>query len=158
MQAGLATGARYGELVALRVADFDPEAGTLTVRMAKNGRGRHIVLADEGIRLFRSLAAGKAGDALLLPKPDGMSWKRTQQTFWMAKACKHASIEPPVGFHTLRHSWASLSVMAGMPLMVVARQLGHADTRMIEKHYGHLAPDFINQTIRSECAEIRDRT
>jgi integrase len=40
-------------------------------------------------------------------------------------------------------------VMAGMPLMVVARQLGHADTRMIVQHYGHLAPDFVNQAIRA---------
>ena len=54
-----------------------------------------------------------------------------------------------MGFHGLRHSWASLAVMASMPLMVVARQLGHADTRMVEKHYGHLAPDFVNQAIRT---------
>ena len=58
VQAALATGARYGELIALRVADFDQDAGTLTVRMAKNGRGRHIILADEGVKLFKSLAAG----------------------------------------------------------------------------------------------------
>jgi integrase len=149
VQAGLATGGRYGELIALRVADFDPDAGTLTVRMAKNGRGRHIVLADEGIKLFKSLAAHKPGNALLLAKPDGEPWKRTQQTYHMAQACARARIDPPIGFHQLRHSWASLAVMNGMPLMVAARQLGHADTRMVEKHYGHLAPDFVNQAIRA---------
>jgi integrase len=149
VQAALATGGRYGELIALRVADFDPDAGTLTVRMAKNGRGRHIVLADEGISRFRSLATGKPGAALLLAKPDGEPWKRTQQTFWMARACARARIDPPIGFHGLRHTWASLAVMAGMPLMVVARQLGHADFRMIVQHYGHLAPDFVNQAIRA---------
>jgi hypothetical protein len=26
---------------------------------------------------------------------------------------------------------------------VVAKNLGHADTRMVEKHYGHLAPSYI---------------
>jgi hypothetical protein len=36
----------------------------------------------------------------------------------------------------------------GMPLMVVARNLGHVDTRTVEKHYGHLAPSFIVEAIR----------
>jgi len=36
-----------------------------------------------------------------------------------------------------------------VPLMVVARNLGHADTRMVEKHYGHLATSYIRQAIRS---------
>jgi hypothetical protein len=42
-------------------------------------------------------------------------------------------------FHALRHTWASLAVMGGVPLLVVAKNLGHVDTRMVEKHYGHLA-------------------
>jgi hypothetical protein len=39
--------------------------------------------------------------------------------------------------------------MAGVPLMVVAKNLGHSDTRMVEKHYGHLAPSFITEAIRA---------
>lgn len=38
--------------------------------------------------------------------------------------------------------------MAGVPMAVIARQLGHADTRMTEKHYAHLAPSYVAQTIR----------
>ena len=38
--------------------------------------------------------------------------------------------------------------MAGMPLMVVARNLGHVDTRMVEKHYGHLAPSYVVEQVR----------
>jgi len=35
------------------------------------------------------------------------------------------------------------AVMNGMPLMIVARNLGHRDTRMCELHYAHLpAPKF----------------
>jgi integrase len=41
-----------------------------------------------------------------------------------------------VSFHILRHSWASLAVMAGVPLLVVAKNLGHADTRMVENITG----------------------
>ena len=44
---------------------------------------------------------------------------------------------------------ASLAVMNGTPLLVVAKNLGHSDTRMVEKHYGHLAPSFITEAIRA---------
>jgi hypothetical protein len=39
--------------------------------------------------------------------------------------------------------------MNGTPLMVVARNLGLSDTRMIEKHYGHLTQSYVNQAIRA---------
>ena len=64
-QAALATGARYGELTALRASDFNPDSGTIHVRTSKSGKGRHIVLNDEGAALFRSLAAGKPGHCRL---------------------------------------------------------------------------------------------
>jgi hypothetical protein len=39
--------------------------------------------------------------------------------------------------------------MRGVPLAVIASQLGHADTRMVEKHYGHLAPSYVADTVRA---------
>jgi len=66
----------------------------------------------------------------------------------MAEACARAKIKPAISFHILRHTWASLAVMKSVPLLVVAKNLGHADTRMVEKHYGHLAPSFIADAIR----------
>jgi hypothetical protein len=39
--------------------------------------------------------------------------------------------------------------MAGVPMGVIAAQLGHADTRMTEKHYAHLAPSYVADTIRA---------
>lgn len=39
--------------------------------------------------------------------------------------------------------------MSGVPMGVIAAQLGHADTRMTEKHYAHLAPSYVAQTIRA---------
>jgi hypothetical protein len=41
--------------------------------------------------------------------------------------------------------------MGGMPLPVVARNLGHADTRMVEKHYGHLAPSYVVEAVRKHA-------
>ena len=67
----------------------------------------------------------------------------------MREACRRAKIVPPVGFHQLRHTWASLATMNEMPLMVVARNLGHANTLMVEKHYGHLHDDYVKKAIRA---------
>jgi hypothetical protein len=39
--------------------------------------------------------------------------------------------------------------MAGVPLMLVARNPGHTSTRMVEAHYGHFANDFAAQAIRA---------
>jgi integrase len=153
-QAALVTGARYGELAALRASDFNPDSGTIHVRTSKSGKGRHIVLNDEGAALFKSLATGMAGDAILLSKADGTPWKAAHQARPMKEACKRANIAPPASFHVLRHTWASLAVMAGGPLMVVARNLGHSDTRMVERHYGHLAPSYVADAIRAAAPKF----
>ena len=79
-----------------------------------------------------------AGNALMFTHADGDGWKASEQDRPMDDANEHASLKPPITFHGLRHTWASLAVMAGVPLLVVAKNLGHSDTRMVEKHYGHL--------------------
>ena len=38
--------------------------------------------------------------------------------------------------------------MSGVPMGVIAAQLGHADTRMTEKHYAHLSASYVSRTIR----------
>lgn len=38
--------------------------------------------------------------------------------------------------------------MKGVPMPVIAKQLGHADTRMTEKHYAHISPNYVADTIR----------
>ena len=72
----------------------------------------------------------------------------------MRAACERAGIVPSINFHGLRHSWASLAVMSGMPLMVVARNLGHSSTRMVEQHYGHLAPSYVADSIREHAPKF----
>ncbi len=44
--------------------------------------------------------------------------------------------------------------MAGAPTLVVAKSLGHADTRMVEKHYAHLAEDWVADTIRAVAPSL----
>jgi integrase len=147
VQGALQTGARYGELIRLVVSDFNRDSGTVAIRESKAGKPRHVVLTDEGVRLFNQLCAGRAGNSPMFARASGATWKKSDQARPMIRACEIAKIEP-AGFHALRHTWASLAVMNGVPLMIVARNLGHADTRMVEKHYGHLAPDYIKEAIR----------
>jgi integrase len=149
VQAALQTGARYSELARLTVADFNPDVGTVQVRQSKSGKPRHIVLTDEGVALFKQLTAGRAGDELTLRRKDGSAWAFAYQIRPMVGAVERAKIKPAISFHILRHTWASHAVMNGMPLMVVGRNMGHADTRMVEKHYGHLAPSYVAEAVRA---------
>jgi len=151
VSAALTSGCRYGELGRLRAADFNPDSGTLHIRQSKSGKDRHVILTDEGVALFTRLTAGKRGDALILTRADGRPWKASDQRRPMLSAVKHASISPAVNFHALRHTWASLAVMAGMPLMLVAKNLGHADLDMVTKHYGHMSKSFEAKVLREHA-------
>ena len=44
--------------------------------------------------------------------------------------------------------------MRGVPMAVIAEQLGHADTRVTEKHYAHLGPSYVADTVRRAFDEI----
>jgi integrase len=147
VKAGLFSGCRYGELTRLRVGDFNPDSGTVFIGQSKSGKARHVALTDEGRKFFVILTAGQPGDALMLHHADGSAWGASHQTRPMIEARRAASITGG-SFHILRHTAASHLVMAGVPLTVVAKNLGHADSRMTEKHYSHLSPSYVAETIR----------
>jgi len=149
VQAALLTGCRYSELTNLRCADFNTDSDTLTIRQAKAGKPRHVVLTSEGRTLFAAWTAGRPANAHIFLREDGRSWGRSHQQRPLNDASKIAKILPPVTFHVLRHTHASHLAMKGVGLGVIAAQLGHADTRMTEKHYAHLAPSYVADTIRA---------
>jgi Phage integrase family len=146
VKAALVTGCRYGELAAFTVEDFNPDAGAIRVRTSKSGKARHVYLTDEGQSFFSALARRRKPRDFLLKRTDGKAWRSSDQQRPLARACKAARLVP-LTFHELRHTYASRLVMNGAPLPVVARQLGHSDTRMVEKHYGHMAPSYVADTV-----------
>ncbi len=150
VQAALLSGARYGELCNLRVADF--KNGKLLIATSKVGKPRWIMLNLEGRQFFEGLVAGRQQQEPIFLK-NGNPWRKSHQNDFMRQACAHAALEP-MGFHQLRHSYASMAVMSGMPLLVLAENLGHSDTRMIEKHYGHLSPSFKDQMIEEHAPKF----
>jgi hypothetical protein len=74
-------------------------------------------------------------------------WLKNDTKGPMAAAYIKAGIEK-VTFHELRHTYASTLINQGVPLKVIAEQLGHVDTRMVEEHYGHLAQTTKRDMIR----------
>jgi integrase len=149
VQAALQTGCRYGELARLKVEDFKRDSGTLAIRISKTSKSRHVVLTEEGIAFFSQITAGRAKSETMLRRSNGEPWTKSLQSLPMARACQCANIDPPISFHGLRHTYASLSVMAGVPLLVLAKNLGHRDSKMIEMHYGHLAATYVTEAIRA---------
>jgi integrase len=151
--AALLTGCRFGELADLVTEDFNADAGTLTIRTSKSGKPRHVVLTDEGREFFARMRLHASSNSPLLTKANDQPWSASDQQRPLAAACVAARIAS-VTFHGLRHTYASRLVMKGVPLAVVAAQLGHSDTRMVEKHYGHLAPTYIADTVRAAFDRI----
>jgi integrase len=149
VQAGLVTGCREGELLAVRARDFDAATNSLLIPDSKSGRPRRIPLTIEGSALFESLAAGRQPATMLLTRNDGSPWHRVAVIRAMQDASAAAKIDPSATFYTLRHTYASHLVQAGTPLLYVASALGHRDARMVERHYGHFAPSQVASTIRA---------
>ena len=150
--AALMTGARFGELSRLLVQDFDRANGSVFVAESKSGKARHIPLTAGGVVLFTRLTGNRDGGAPLLTRLDGKWLPATYARPF--KAAVSAAELDNITLHELRHSYASTMVRAGAPLIVVAQALGHTDTRMVDKHYAHLAPSYVADTIRSTAPDL----
>lgn len=155
VRAAILTGCRYGELTRMTAGDLNFDAGRLWVGTSKNGKGRHVVLTEEAATFFTDIAKDMSESDLLFTHKNGDAWGRTHQHRRLVEACKKAKIEPTISFHILRHTHASHLAMNDAPLAVIARQLGHSDTRMAEKHYAHLSTDYITDTIRRSFPDMK---
>ena len=134
VQAALLIGARYGELTALRVHDFDQATGTLEILAGKTG-GRTVYLSSESVAYFASLAAGRPANARLLPRDDGSQWGKNHHQRPFIAAVKAANLADATTFYALRHTHISAALLAGVNIQVLAENCG-TSVRMIEQHYG----------------------
>jgi integrase len=164
VQAALFTGARYSELTRLRVQDFNPRNGSVFIEISKSGKSRHIYLTEEAKAWFQGITEGRDSCELLLTrgpvvrtKRKGLveeaGWAPYDQVYCMHQACEVAKLTL-LTFHELRHTYASALVNHGVPLAYVAAQLGHTDTRMVERYYGHLSPNAQADAIRSLAPKL----
>lgn len=151
--AALLTGARYSELTGLEVRDFDRYSKTLWLRETKAGTPRAVYLEAEGFELLCRAVTAKNRYDIIFPRPDGRRWGAAQQARPMLAASEAAGLDS-VGFHDLRRTFGARLAMKGVPIAVIAEALGHADERITRKHYAHLAPSYVADTIRNAVAGL----
>jgi integrase len=154
VKAALIIGARYMDLARLTVSAYDPLIKAISLVQGKTGKLKHVYLTDEETTFFEQMAAGKHSNDLLFTRQDGKPWVKSSQQPRMQAALKSASINRPVRFHDLRHTFATLLTMNGTSIQLVANQLGHSGSRIAEKHYSHFSPSYIATTIRANKPRI----
>jgi integrase len=162
----LNAGLRAGEVFSLTWADVDFDHDLISLRDTKSGKTRQVPLTSEARAMLEARKAAKNGAALVFPPsktakpkeqpepsraPANEKIVQISETFNRVVAALglNDDIEDPrqkVVFHTLRHTFASWLVQRGVPLVTVARLLGHATTAMTER-YSHLAPDHFKQAV-----------
>lgn len=148
----LRTGLRLGELVALDWSDVNLETRLLTVRQSafgdqigspKSNRIRHVPLTD-GVQ--RTLQPIQQTSGFVFSRSERKPLNDQMARRIIAKLCKEAAIRP-VGWHVLRHTFASHLVTAGVSIKAVQELLGHSDVRTTMR-YAHLAPSVLQEAIR----------
>ena len=147
VKGALLTGCRYGSLRFLRLGDVDLAARSGVVKVAKNGKPQTIRFTAKGCAFIKSMIKGKAKKDFVFTKALGAPWRPSDRARRMKSGCEAAAIDPPIGFHGLRDTFASHLVMSGVLLLTVSKLLGHADTRTTEKYYAHLAPDHLHKAM-----------
>ncbi len=144
----LRCGLRQGELLALSWDSVDLVAGRLTVRAnawkgmigdPKGKRTRHVPLSDGAVAALREQKARTYlagayvfGGAKMLTKGE------CKRPLW--GACRRAGLRR-IGWHVLRHTFASHLAMRGVPVLTIKELLGHRSLEMTMR-YAHLAPDM----------------
>ena len=144
----LKTGLRYGELCELRWQDVDLTVGRIMVRRSytrghvttpKNGKPREVPLSPKTMHLLkrhRGLKHLKGG--LVFCKPDGGRRIHRRADVAIKRIARAAGLRS-IGWHIMRHSFASHLVMRGRSLKEIQELLGHSDIKQTMR-YSHLAP------------------
>lgn len=126
---GLATGARWSEIVNLKLTQLTPFKITYT--KTKGRRNRTVPITKE---LYEQI-----------PKKDNKIFSGSHERAF-ENAIKRAGIELPDQqlTHVLRHTFASHFMMNGGNILVLKKILGHTDIKTTMR-YAHLAPDHLEE-------------
>lgn len=141
----LGTGARKGELLALRWADVDLERGRALLVTTKTGKPRMLVLLPPVVAALRAWGkVRRLGEERVFPIGEFKLYD-----FWKP-ACDRAGIEG-LWFHDLRHSCASYMAQAGANLPTIMTALGHT-TLAATQRYQHLLVDHVADAMADALA------
>jgi integrase len=131
----ITTGARRGELLALRWRDLDLERRTAAVATSKNGEPRVLVLVAPVLTEIERVRSRRPDDFVFASDKRPGRAMRIERSF--RDACAGARITN-FRFHDLRHTAASYLAMGGASLLEIAETLGHKQLQMVRR-YAHLS-------------------
>lgn len=147
LRGALFTGARYGELTNLRAGDYLAGEHAIVIRQSKTGKVLVQPLTDEGSKFFDSVTVGRARDALIFERTKGEGWSKSDQARPMREAAERARVEG-VSFKVTRATYGKLLLLATKDIELVAKALGHSDSRITRKHYAQYLPSEVAAGVR----------
>lgn len=157
------SGARWGEVSALKPSDVDREAGKVHIRRAwkYSSRGYEIG-APKTKRSKRTIKIPAqildrldySREYLFTNRSGGpIRYQGFRRRVW-DPAVARAELDPAPTPHDLRHTCASWMLAGGVPITVVSRHLGHESIKITADIYGHiddagaqLASDFMTTVL-----------
>jgi integrase len=144
-------GLRLGELRALRHEDVDLEHGLIHVRRSWDAvEGPVEPKSRAGVRtvpIVAALRAHLAAHLLRSRRRSGLIFGRSEATRFSPRALSTRAEKAwtdaklaPIGWHELRHTFASIAIAAGVNAKALSSYLGHASISITLDRYGHLMP------------------
>lgn len=155
VRVAVGTGLRLGELCNLRRGAVNLDTGFVTVRASegfetKSGHERSVYVTGEARAVLERLVAGWPDrDRLVFEAPGGGKLDEVYVSKRFKRYARACGLSERVRFHTLRHTYASWLVMAGVDLFRVKELLGHASIETTMR-YAHLRP----QSFKSEIERV----
>jgi len=137
-------GLRLGEVLGLTWGNVDFTNGIIFVQDTKNNESRPIFITDPIRKVLEEIPAGTPDELLFKTKTGNpVQWLSKSFSATVNELKLNEGVSDPrerVTFHTLRHTYASWAVMAGVPLYIVGKAIGHKSLAMTQR-YAHLSPD-----------------
>lgn len=152
-------GLRRLEIFNLTWGDVDRANGVLYLRDTKNKSSRPVFISDPVAQVIDALTQGSPNEPIFKDR-SGKQVAQLSQTFRRVvdRLGLNEGIQDPrqkVCFHSLRHTFASHAAMAGTPLYLIGKSLGHRTSKMTER-YSHLAPDSHRQIFDTVAAAMQE--
>ncbi len=150
----LETGLRLSEQFHARWDCLNTEQGILTIPLSKSGKTRHVILSESALAIVAGLSSW-AHSPFLFPSPLIPGQPMQGRNFVVKiyePALKQAGIEGAT-WHTLRHTFASRAVMAGVDIRSVQELMGHSTITMTMR-YAHLSPAHLRTAVNKASLGI----
>ena len=141
-------GLRGGEVVMLRVCDIDSKRMLIRVEQGKGQKDRHGILSPQLLAILRAWWVQCRSNGWLFPGQDPLLPMTVRQ---LNRACHQAAYAAGLGTwispRTLRHSFATHLMEAGVDVRIIQVLLGHAKLDTTAR-YTHVATNIL-RTIES---------